>query len=83
MQLKEKYAKLEEKRNALRQAVKLLEQQIDKIQTENLNLKQGNIIVYYVVSPVKCCKGSIRSCLFVSCRMCQVKNYVRPVKMAS
>lgn len=40
--LKEKYAKLEEKRNALRQAVKLLEQQIDKIQTENLNLKQAH-----------------------------------------
>ncbi|KAM6551821.1 hypothetical protein CsatB_001629 [Cannabis sativa] len=33
--LKNKYSKLEEKRNALRQAVKLLEQQIDKIQAES------------------------------------------------
>ncbi|POO01045.1 hypothetical protein TorRG33x02_032280 [Trema orientale] len=32
---KNKYSKLEEKRNALRQAVKLLEQQIDKIQAES------------------------------------------------
>ncbi|KAL5577799.1 hypothetical protein UlMin_019498 [Ulmus minor] len=32
---KNKYSKLEEKRNALRQAVKLLEQQIDKIQSDS------------------------------------------------
>ena len=35
LQWKNKYSKLEEKRNALRQAVKLLEQQIDKIQSES------------------------------------------------
>lgn len=35
------YTKLEEKRIALRQAVKLLEEQIRKIQAENLNLKEG------------------------------------------
>ncbi|KAF8403550.1 hypothetical protein HHK36_011654 [Tetracentron sinense] len=39
--LKERYSKMEEKRNALRQAVKLLEHQIDKFQTENLNLKKA------------------------------------------
>lgn len=38
-QWKNKYSKLEEKRNALRQAVKLLEQQIDKIQAQ---AKKGN-----------------------------------------
>ncbi|KAF8027739.1 hypothetical protein BT93_E0606 [Corymbia citriodora subsp. variegata] len=38
---KVKYSKLEEKRNALRQAVKLLEQQLDKVQTESLNLKKA------------------------------------------
>ncbi|KAF5742411.1 hypothetical protein HS088_TW09G00459 [Tripterygium wilfordii] len=38
---KRRYSKLEEKRNALRQAVNLLNKQIDKIQTENLNLKKG------------------------------------------
>ncbi|KAF8413438.1 hypothetical protein HHK36_001421 [Tetracentron sinense] len=39
--LKERYSKLEEKRNALRQAVKLLEHEIDKFQTKNLNLKKS------------------------------------------
>lgn len=38
---KVKYSKLEEKRNALRQAVKLLEQQLDRVQTESLNLKKA------------------------------------------
>ncbi|XP_023000919.1 uncharacterized protein LOC111495215 [Cucurbita maxima] len=38
---KDMYTKLEEKRIALRQAVKLLEEQIRKIQAENLNLKEG------------------------------------------
>ncbi|OWM63773.1 hypothetical protein CDL15_Pgr006035 [Punica granatum] len=38
---KEKYSKLEVKRGHLRQAVKVLEQEFDKIQTENLNLKKG------------------------------------------
>lgn len=37
-----KYSKLEEKRGALRQAVKLLEQQIDKVQAENLDIRRGN-----------------------------------------
>ena len=32
---------MEEKRNALRQAVKLLEQQIQKIESDNLRLKKG------------------------------------------
>ncbi|KAI6703242.1 hypothetical protein NL676_012378 [Syzygium grande] len=36
-----KYSKLEEKRNALRQAVKLLEQQLDKVQAESLNNKKA------------------------------------------
>ncbi|XP_010245417.1 PREDICTED: uncharacterized protein LOC104588968 isoform X2 [Nelumbo nucifera] len=39
--LKERFLKSEEKRNALRQAVKLLEHQIDKLQSENLNLKKS------------------------------------------
>ncbi|XP_057952401.1 uncharacterized protein LOC131146676 isoform X2 [Malania oleifera] len=39
--LKGKYMKLEEKRNALRQAVKLLEQEINKVQAENLNLRKA------------------------------------------
>ncbi|OVA07260.1 hypothetical protein BVC80_8501g9 [Macleaya cordata] len=39
--LKERYSKLEEKRNALRQAVKLLEHQIDKLQTENLSISKA------------------------------------------
>ncbi|KAI6701070.1 hypothetical protein NL676_015394 [Syzygium grande] len=38
---KVKYSKLEEKRNALRQAVKLLEQQLNKIQAESLNHKKA------------------------------------------
>ncbi|XP_022954739.1 restin homolog isoform X1 [Cucurbita moschata] len=38
---KDKCTEVEEKRNALRQAVKLLQQQINKIQAENLNLKKG------------------------------------------
>ncbi|KAI3439206.1 uncharacterized protein J3R85_005176 [Psidium guajava] len=38
---KVKYSKLEEKRNALRQAVKLLEQQLDKVQTESLSFKKA------------------------------------------
>lgn len=41
VQWKDMYTKLEEKRIALRQAVKLLEEQIRKIQAENLNLKEG------------------------------------------
>ncbi|XP_077253411.1 uncharacterized protein LOC143892574 isoform X2 [Tasmannia lanceolata] len=39
--LKERFLKLEEKRNALRQAVKLLEHQIDVLQNENLDLKRA------------------------------------------
>ncbi|XP_077230544.1 maternal effect embryo arrest 22 [Tasmannia lanceolata] len=39
--LKERFLKLEEKRNALRQAVKLLEHQIEVLQNENLNLKKA------------------------------------------
>ncbi|KAK6916896.1 hypothetical protein RJ641_017647 [Dillenia turbinata] len=39
--LKAKYAKLEDRRNALRQAVKLLEQQFDKVQSENQTLKNS------------------------------------------
>ncbi|TXG73481.1 hypothetical protein EZV62_002060 [Acer yangbiense] len=38
---KERYSKLQEKRNALRQALKLLEQQLDKIQADNLRLKKA------------------------------------------
>ncbi|XP_043689179.1 uncharacterized protein LOC122640112 [Telopea speciosissima] len=40
--LKAKYSKLEEKRNALRQAVKLLEHEINKLQAENANLRKEN-----------------------------------------
>ena len=39
--LKERYSKLEEKWNALRQTVKLLEQQIQKIESDNLRLKKA------------------------------------------
>ncbi|XP_068654026.1 uncharacterized protein [Aristolochia californica] len=38
--LQDRYSKLEEKRNALRQAVKLLEHQIDVLQSENIELKK-------------------------------------------
>ncbi|XP_042510074.1 uncharacterized protein LOC122085648 [Macadamia integrifolia] len=40
--LKANYSKLEEKRNALRQAVKLLEREITKLQTANANLRKEN-----------------------------------------
>ncbi|XP_073005425.1 uncharacterized protein [Typha latifolia] len=40
-EIRKRYQKLEEKRNALRQAVKLLEQQTDKILNENANLKKN------------------------------------------
>ncbi|KAF7119421.1 hypothetical protein RHSIM_Rhsim13G0123000 [Rhododendron simsii] len=40
--LKEKYSKLEEKRNALRQAVKMQNEAIDKLQNENLSLIKEN-----------------------------------------
>lgn len=40
-QVEKRYQKLKEKRNALSQAVKLLEYQIDKLQSENQNLKKG------------------------------------------
>ncbi|KAJ4980927.1 hypothetical protein NE237_031764 [Protea cynaroides] len=39
---KVKFSKLEEKRNALRQAVKLLEHEINKLLTENADLKKEN-----------------------------------------
>ncbi|KAL5763620.1 hypothetical protein ACOSQ2_016214 [Xanthoceras sorbifolium] len=38
---KDRYSKLQEKRNALRQALKLLEHQLDKIQADNLRLKKA------------------------------------------
>ncbi|KAK7848482.1 hypothetical protein CFP56_004973 [Quercus suber] len=38
---KEKYASLEYKRNALRQAVNILQPQIDRFQAENANLRKG------------------------------------------
>lgn len=41
VQLKEKYLKLEEKRNVLRQAVKMQNDAIDKLQNENLSLMKG------------------------------------------
>lgn len=40
-QWKEKYASLEYKRNALRQAVNILQPQIDRFQAENANLRKG------------------------------------------
>ncbi|CAK9175413.1 unnamed protein product [Ilex paraguariensis] len=39
--LQQKYTKLEERRNALRTGVGMLKQQLDQIETEKLNLKQG------------------------------------------
>ena len=41
--MKEKYAKLEATRNALRKGVKIQNELIDKLQNENLNLKKGKI----------------------------------------
>ncbi|KAJ7954566.1 Maternal effect embryo arrest protein [Quillaja saponaria] len=38
---KDKYSKLEEKRNALRQAVNILRQKFDEIQTENVKLRKA------------------------------------------
>ena len=49
LQCKERYSKLQEKRNALRQALKLLEQQLDKIQADNLRFKKGKSIYEYFV----------------------------------
>nr|CAD1828209.1 unnamed protein product [Ananas comosus var. bracteatus] len=40
-EVEKRYQKLKEKRNALSQAVKLLEYQIDKLQSENQNLKKA------------------------------------------
>lgn len=40
-QLKKKFLKLEASRNALRQAVHILEQQVDKLEGENANLRKG------------------------------------------
>lgn len=43
VQLKKKYSKLQETRNALRDAVKLLEQTVTKFQAQNVSLKKGDI----------------------------------------
>ncbi|KAL5097716.1 hypothetical protein RYX36_002043 [Vicia faba] len=40
-ELKKKYSKLQESRNALREAVKLLEQTVNKFQTQNVSLKKA------------------------------------------
>lgn len=39
--LKERYSKLEDGRNALRKGLSIFEQQITKMQSENLTLKKG------------------------------------------
>jgi len=41
--LKKKYSKLQESRNALREAVKLLEVTVKKFEAQNANLKRGQI----------------------------------------
>lgn len=48
VQWKNEYIKLDEKRNALRQAIKFLEQQITKIQAEKLNLQKGRISIVMI-----------------------------------
>jgi len=41
--LKKKYSKLQESRNALREAVKLLEVTVNNFKAQNANLKKGQI----------------------------------------
>jgi hypothetical protein len=41
--LKKKYLKIQESRNALREAVKLLEGTVNKFEAQNVNLKKGDI----------------------------------------
>lgn len=47
-QWEDKYKKSQGNRTALRQALKLFEQQLDKIQAENLSLKKGecNVVLF-------------------------------------
>lgn len=71
------YMKLEEKRVALRQGVKLLDEQIKRIQAENLNLKKGRISIMmiflclflYVVRTIFLLAGWVwvlqKECLFI------------------
>lgn len=76
-QWKDMYMKLEEKRVALRQGVKLLDEQIKRIQAENLNLKKGRISIMmiflclflYVVRTIFLLAGWVwvlqKECLFI------------------